>query len=119
MDLQNFGMIMSRKYECIINIERFDKDIVFFLEKGESLNIDNIVDVEIYPKKTSWVNIEERNPKEIKEYWIATNNPRSTMLAMWNGKNWVKIENLFKSGKVIYWMPIPELPDKKINTKEK
>jgi hypothetical protein len=116
MDIQNFGIIMNRsKYSCIINIERLDKDITFFLEKGESLNIDNIVDVEVYPKKTPWVNIENRNPKEIKAYWIAANNPRSTMLALWDGEDWLKIDNLFKSGKISHWMAIPDIPDEKIN----
>ena len=118
MDLQNIGMIMSRKYECMIHIERLDRDIAFFLEKGESFTIDNIVDVEVYPKKSPWVNINDRNPKEAKAYWISTNDPRSTLLAIWNGKNWLEVGNLFKSGKVSHWMQIPPLPDEKINTKE-
>ncbi len=104
-------------YENVISIERIGKEITFFLEKGEKLTLDNIMDVEIYPK-SPWVDIEDREPKEAKAYWVATDNPRSTMMAIWSGGSWVKHHAIPKSGKISHWMNIPTPPDEKINIEE-
>ena len=36
------------EYKSILQISRKQKTIVFFLKEGEKLDLDNIVDVEIY-----------------------------------------------------------------------
>ena len=40
------GKIME--YKSILQISRKQKTIVFFLKEGEKLDLDNIVDVEVY-----------------------------------------------------------------------
>ena len=111
----------ATKYESIINIERPGKDITFFLEKGESLTLDNILDVEIYPK-TLWIDVKERLPKKSDRYLVLFEETEKAYAVMdimiWNQDSWIKrIGNLY-SEKVIYWMPMPSLPDKKINNEE-
>lgn len=36
------------EYETIIQISKKEKTIIFFLKEGERLDLDNIVDVEVY-----------------------------------------------------------------------
>lgn len=53
-----------RKYETIITFERFDREIAIFLEHGEALTLENIVDVEIYPREYAYIKSKNKEKYE-------------------------------------------------------
>lgn len=56
---------MVTTYESTINFERLGKEIKIFLNKGENLTLDNIVDIEVYPKDY-WKKTPEQEEKYAK-----------------------------------------------------
>ncbi len=53
-----------KKYETIITFERFDREISIFLEHGEALTIENIVDIEIYPREYAYIKSKKKEKYE-------------------------------------------------------
>ena len=64
----------------------------------------------------SWISVNEQLPDVSKGAVLCSTLTEISALTLWckqgiNGVEWTFISNIPYSGKVLYWLPLPQLPD--------